>query len=147
MRLWPIWAIEFLRWEYRWTLESIYPCFQDCNMGDSWVIGCLFYHMDCEGGEACLQEYHTRGISRERSRHQVVKEADGIGAHVPILSWCLNLEFSLLFLFTLEASWIDAQYRCALFCLYGDLLGNLTLESHASLRWTWLLVKPPLTIS
>lgn len=45
---------------------------------------------------------------------------------IPILSWFLNLEFSHLFLSTLEASWIDEQYFCAFFCLHDDLLWNLT---------------------
>lgn len=26
-------------------MEPIYPWFQDYNMGDPWVIGCLFHHM------------------------------------------------------------------------------------------------------
>lgn len=61
-------------------LESICPWFLDYNMGDLWIL------MDSKGGKVCLQESQTKGSFRQRSRYQMEKEADGTGAHIPILS-------------------------------------------------------------
>lgn len=92
-------------------------------------------------------------ISGEIMREEDLKEDTDIGGRrklmafkliVPVLSWSLNLEFSYLSFYTLEGSYIDVQYSCTFFCLYGDLLWNLTSESYPSQWWILLLVKSPL---
>lgn len=112
-------------------MVSIYPWFQDYNTGCPWIISGLFHHLDCEGDVASLWEDHKRVQSEkmkmyiERDRHQMEKEADGIGVYsnsfMVFKSWILS-SFLIYFWGLLN--------RCTAFLCIFLLAWWSAVESH-----------------
>lgn len=64
-------------------------------MGDSWVIGYLFHHTDCEGYKLVFGKVTKEDVLEREADTDCRKKLMALELIVPILS-CLNLE-SLVF--------------------------------------------------